>query len=285
LFWCSLLLVFPAVAASDVPPPAPDTRRTPPNCTMQESTCLSPSSAFSKFNNINNSKACCVLCDAYLGCKAWSVDHSQSTCVLKNDSSVQSNGPCTTGVTWEAQAHYSCRSKDGASKCLTDEMRMTLNGQDGDFCSPKCNKASQNFCPSDMANGITAKSACLITDPLGGGKHCGLQCTNSTECGDEMSCVTVYGQGICLCHTNVTHPPTPKTPAPTSPPTAGIPHTPVPPPAPTPDPHAPTPAPTPAVPTPPPTPVAPTPPPTPPLPTAAPTKVRRVQMICRYVNM
>jgi hypothetical protein len=210
------------------------------------------------YSSMNNTDACCKLCDAFLGCHAWQLSIDATQCILKNDSSYQTAGAnCTSGTTWDALPHFTCPINHSTWNCKQDEIRQTLNGIDGDFCSPQCSKVG-HFCPSDLPGGVAAKSQCTIHDPVGGGMHCGLNCSTDAECGPQKKCINYYGASICICP----QPPIPSVPTPPQP-------------SPPPTPHYTRP--------PPPTPVFPLPSP-PPSPSLPPTRYVGPSTVCQRVS-
>jgi C1A family cysteine protease len=100
-----------------------------------------------------------------------------------------------------ASTHYS----DPKTGCLTDETEITIQGVDGDFCTPKCGLFKR--CPTDMPTGVTAAPQCALQDASTHQGYCALICSPSAEikdqkaadaqCGTNASCKPISGLGIC----------------------------------------------------------------------------------------
>jgi C1A family cysteine protease len=96
---------------------------------------------------------------------------------------------------------------DPADGCLSDELEVTIQGVDGDFCTPQCNIIKS--CPVDVPTGVTAEPQCALQDsasPLK--KYCALICSPAlpianqkaadAQCGETASCKSVsLGMGLC----------------------------------------------------------------------------------------
>jgi len=100
------------------------------------------------------------------------------------------------------KTHYG-DPKDG---CLSDEAEISIQGVQGDFCTPKC--ALFKPCPTDIPTGVTAKPQCALQDASTNLKYCALMCSPSlpiadqkaadAQCGTNASCKSVQaGIGIC----------------------------------------------------------------------------------------
>jgi len=98
--------------------------------------------------------------------------------------------------------HYS----DPATGCLSDETEITIQGVDGDFCSPACSFVKS--CPTDLPAGVTAAPQCALQDSASSKKYCALICSPTlpirnqqaadAQCGENASCKSVQ-MGIGLC--------------------------------------------------------------------------------------
>ena len=99
------------------------------------------------------------------------------------------------------KTHYG-DPKDG---CLSDEIEVTIQGVQGDFCTPSCGFFKQ--CPSDKPTGVTAAPQCALSDSKSSKKYCALICapslpildqkTADDQCGENASCKAIQGVGIC----------------------------------------------------------------------------------------
>merc|ERR1719253_214305 len=69
---------------------------------------------------------------------------------------------------------------DPKNGCLKDEHNITVQGIQGDLCSPICSPDSQTPCPTDVPSGVTAQPQCEIicADKT---KGCCLTCSPSTD--------------------------------------------------------------------------------------------------------
>ena len=101
-----------------------------------------------------------------------------------------------------ATTHYG----DPASGCLSDELEVTIQGVDGDFCTPTCSLFKT--CPTDVPEGVTAQPQCALQDSASNKKYCALICSPTLpisnqkaaddQCGENASCKSVQlGIGIC----------------------------------------------------------------------------------------
>merc|ERR1712137_1066093 len=57
--------------------------------------------------------------------------------------------------------------------CRSDEVDVTIQGFDGETCTPKC---TNNACPTDVPEGTTATPQCVLQDSSSGDKYCALTC-------------------------------------------------------------------------------------------------------------
>jgi hypothetical protein len=90
-----------------------------------------------------------------------------------------------------AAAHY------GKPPCAADEQAFQISGVKGDVCAPSCAKGK---CPSDVPKGVTAKTECALSDPLGN-KYCVLECTSDKECdqaGGAKCDLVQPPKGVCV---------------------------------------------------------------------------------------
>jgi len=101
-----------------------------------------------------------------------------------------------------ASTHYS----DPATGCLSDELEVTIQGVDGDFCTPTCSLFKQ--CPTDVPEGVTAEPQCALQDASSNKKYCALICSPALpigdqkvaddQCGENATCKSIQlGIGIC----------------------------------------------------------------------------------------
>jgi len=111
-----------------------------------------------------------------------------------------SPGPSPPGPS--PKTHYG-DPKDG---CMSDEQEVSIQGVQGDFCTPKCGFFKP--CPSDTPAGVTAKPQCALQDSGSGDKFCALICSPTlpildqkaadSQCGKNASCKSVQmGVGLC----------------------------------------------------------------------------------------
>jgi hypothetical protein len=107
-------------------------------------------------------------------------------------------GPSPTGT------HYG----DPKNGCLSDEQEISIQGVDGDACSPACTGILKNKCPTDVPEGVTAEPQCALQDSASGDKFCTLICSPTAvikdqkaadaQCGANASCKSVQlGIGLC----------------------------------------------------------------------------------------
>ena len=105
-------------------------------------------------------------------------------------------------VDLDANGHYG-DPKDG---CMSDETEITIQGVQGDFCTPKCSLFKA--CPTDVPAGVTVAPQCALQDSSTGDKYCALICSPTlpildqkaadAQCGDNASCKSVQlGVGVC----------------------------------------------------------------------------------------
>jgi len=99
--------------------------------------------------------------------------------------------------------HY----EDPSGGCQTDEIEITVQGIQGDMCSPKCGFFKR--CPTDVPSGVTAAPQCALSDSSSGQKYCALICAPTVAdlianqkaadamCGTNASCKPIQGTGIC----------------------------------------------------------------------------------------
>ena len=99
--------------------------------------------------------------------------------------------------------HY----EDPKGGCRSDELEVTIQGVQGDFCTPKCGLFKP--CPTDIPAGVTAKPQCALQDASQpNNKYCALICSPSLpiwdqkaaddQCGTNASCKPLQlGIGIC----------------------------------------------------------------------------------------
>merc|ERR1740139_1727089 len=87
-----------------------------------------------------------------------------------------------------AGTHYG----DPSQGCLPDEQAVSVQGFDGDFCSPEC---TDSDCPSDVPAKVHAHPACVLQGEHS--KNCALTCLWNWQCG-PMSCEH-QENGIGLC--------------------------------------------------------------------------------------
>ena len=101
-----------------------------------------------------------------------------------------------------AGTHYG----DPKKGCLSDEVEISIQGVQGDFCTPKCTLVKA--CPTDVPAGVTAQPQCALQDAGSGDKYCALICSPSlpildqkaadAQCGTNASCKSVQmGIGVC----------------------------------------------------------------------------------------
>jgi len=132
-----------------------------------------------------------------------------------------------------AHSHYEC-----ASRCLPDEVEISVEGVVGKICAPLCGFLEP--CPTDTPRGVSARPQCALQDESTGQRYCALLCSTPTmnnatapttaakastfnttmvdqkegaapvgdaQCGPEASCKKTrvlgsdvqYGIGICMC--------------------------------------------------------------------------------------
>ena len=100
------------------------------------------------------------------------------------------------------KSHYG-DPKDG---CMSDETEITIQGVQGDFCTPKCSLFKA--CPTDVPAGVTVAPQCALQDSSTGDKYCALICSPSLPIRDQkladaacggtnLSCKALSGTGIC----------------------------------------------------------------------------------------
>jgi len=111
--------------------------------------------------------------------------------------------PPPPGPTPGNSTHYE-DPKDG---CRSDEIEVTIQGVQGDFCTPKCGFFKP--CPTDLPTGVTAQPQCALQDASSpNDKYCALICAPSlpivdqkaadAQCGTNASCKQLQlGIGIC----------------------------------------------------------------------------------------
>jgi len=110
--------------------------------------------------------------------------------------------PPTPPTPPSSSPHYE-DPKDG---CRSDELEVTIQGVEGDFCTPKCGLFKP--CPADKPEGVTAMPQCALQDSASGDKYCALICSPSLPivdqkvaddaCGENASCKSLQlGVGIC----------------------------------------------------------------------------------------
>jgi C1A family cysteine protease len=94
---------------------------------------------------------------------------------------------------------------DPKNGCLSDELEITIQGIDGDFCTPKCSLFKP--CPTDVPTGVTAAPQCALQDSGSSQQYCALICSPTAEikdqkaadaqCGPNASCKSVSFTGLC----------------------------------------------------------------------------------------
>jgi len=111
--------------------------------------------------------------------------------------------PTPPSPTPPAATHYE-DPKDG---CRTDEIEVTIQGVQGDFCTPKCGFFKP--CPTDTPTGVSAMPQCALQDASSpSDKYCALICSPTlpildqkaadSQCGANASCKGLQmGVGIC----------------------------------------------------------------------------------------
>jgi len=78
--------------------------------------------------------------------------------------------------------------------CRSDEVDVTIQGFDGETCTPKC---TNNACPTDVPEGTTATPQCVLQDSSSGDKYCALTCLIG-GCPPGASCKRQGLTGLCL---------------------------------------------------------------------------------------
>merc|ERR1712084_184197 len=78
--------------------------------------------------------------------------------------------------------------------CRSDEVDVTIQGFDGETCTPKC---TNNACPTDVPEGTTATPQCVLQDSSSGDKYCALTCLIG-GCPPGASCKRSGLTGLCL---------------------------------------------------------------------------------------
>lgn len=102
----------------------------------------------------------------------------------------------TPGMFAAATSHYEDPTPNG---CASDEVKIQIQGVQGDFCSPACASAT-NACPSDVPTGVTANPTCALQDKTTNKKYCALICQPSAgdaQCGTNGSCKAIQSVGVC----------------------------------------------------------------------------------------
>jgi len=134
----------------------------------------------------------------YSACTAFTV--SEGSCNLYD--SLAPMGPAkgvVGGSMPNAAAHYG----NPSNGCLQDELKNSLGGIDGHFCSAPCRGPGpwkdKKWCPPEVPVDVTAKPSCMISDPVGYGFHCALSCSDDAQCGAGAVCNTQAYPGIGLC--------------------------------------------------------------------------------------
>ena len=137
-----------------------------------------------------------------------SPDGAAGECGLMQQPSypVVKGGPSPPGPTPPSppagKTHYG-DPKDG---CMSDETEITIQGVQGDFCTPKCSLFKA--CPTDVPAGVTVAPQCALQDSSTGDKYCALICSPTlpildqkaadAQCGGNASCKSVQlGVGVC----------------------------------------------------------------------------------------
>merc|ERR1712170_235321 len=78
--------------------------------------------------------------------------------------------------------------------CRSDEVDVTIQGFDGETCTPKC---TDSACPTDVPEGTTAAPQCVLQDSSSGDKYCALTCLFG-GCPPGASCKHSGLTGLCL---------------------------------------------------------------------------------------
>jgi len=93
-------------------------------------------------------------------------------------------------------SHYSDPYEGG---CLDDETEIQIEGVSGEACAPSCSVFSS--CPTDVPDGVTGTPECALQDVLSGAMYCAIICSadrlGDDQCGDNASCKSISGVGIC----------------------------------------------------------------------------------------
>jgi len=165
---------------------------------------------------VENKEACEILCSkfgespdkgsgeegsgdapVYSECTAFTVDHGNCTLFDSLAKSVH-RASAVGGTMPNVKHHYGNPYAPGG--CLSDELKNTIPGVEGDFCSPACQSDSKGsmWCPADVPSVVTAEPSCLIRDPIGPGMHCALKCTEDAACGPGAVCDNAFSIGICV---------------------------------------------------------------------------------------
>merc|ERR1711959_692988 len=101
------------------------------------------------------------------------------------------------GLGVDATSHYEDPSPNG---CQSDEVKIQIQGVQGDFCSPPCTGIMKTKCPTDVPAGVTAQPTCAHQDSSTNKKYCALICSPSSadsQCGTNGSCKSIQSTGVC----------------------------------------------------------------------------------------
>ena len=81
-----------------------------------------------------------------------------------------------------------------SASCCSDENKISIYGQSGRICSPKCNGSggTSSSCPHDVPAGVKAIPICALYSSTH--DYCGLFCFNDSECGSSGFC---GNSGLC----------------------------------------------------------------------------------------
>eukprot|EP00740_Mantoniella_antarctica_P006771 CAMPEP_0181363396 /NCGR_PEP_ID=MMETSP1106-20121128/8697_1 /TAXON_ID=81844 /ORGANISM="Mantoniella antarctica, Strain SL-175" /LENGTH=174 /DNA_ID=CAMNT_0023477773 /DNA_START=107 /DNA_END=631 /DNA_ORIENTATION=+ len=102
-----------------------------------------------------------------------------------------------------AAGHKLPYSNPFTGMCQPTEMKVSISGVPGSFCSPKCGPSAP--CPADTHKGATAKGECVLeTAGSGSPSQCALICKPGPDrggCPTGAACVPIQGLGICTYST------------------------------------------------------------------------------------